>query len=320
MRELIIGMIASAFFAVTFILNRSMELDGGSWMWSSSLRFFSMMPFLLVLVLFRRNLNGLWKEMSKHPVQWLLWSFVGFVLFYAPITFAASYGPGWLLAGTWQLTIICGTLLAPFFVIKKEGMVQRASIPFTTLVVSFFILLGVILIQLPNANTLSPIEIVLGIGPVVIAAFAFPLGNRKMMELCGGRIDTLQRVLGMTIASLPFWIIIAGVGYVTSGLPSGSQLAQSSIVGLSSGVIATTLLFYATNRVRHHQGHLASVEATQSMQVIFVIIGEMLLLSVSPPQGIAMLGIVIIIVGMMLHSYITYKHTKVLVPLKQKTS
>ena len=27
-------------FAVTFILNRAMELSGGSWMWSSSLRFF----------------------------------------------------------------------------------------------------------------------------------------------------------------------------------------------------------------------------------------------------------------------------------------
>ena len=310
MRELVIGIIASAFFAVTFVLNRSMDLEGGSWMWSSSLRFFSMLPFLLLLVLIRRNLHTLIIEMRKNPGQWLLWSFVGFVLFYAPITFAASYGPGWLLAGTWQLTIICGALLAPFFMVKQGNSMKRSIIPLSTLSVSLLILVGVILIQLPNAKTLSTTEIILGIGPVVIAAFAFPLGNRKMMELCGGRIDTLQRVLGMTLASIPFWLIIALVAFFKTGLPSASQVTQSSIVGLSSGVIATSLLFYATNRVRHHQGQLASVEATQSMQVIFVIIGEMLLLSVSPPKGIALAGIVIIIVGLLLHSFLTYKQTK----------
>lgn len=43
--------------------------------------------------------------------------------------------------------------------------------------------------------------------PVVIAAFAYPLGNRRMLEEYGGRLDTFQRVLGMTLASLPFWLI-----------------------------------------------------------------------------------------------------------------
>ncbi|RPK17520.1 hypothetical protein EH2_02830 [Bacillus subtilis] len=38
--------------------------------------------------------------------------------------------------------------------------------------------------------------------PVVIAAFAYPLGNRRMLEEYGGRLDTFQRVLGMTLASL----------------------------------------------------------------------------------------------------------------------
>jgi hypothetical protein len=42
MKEIVIGIFASMFFAVTFILNRSMELSGGSWIWSSSLRFFFM--------------------------------------------------------------------------------------------------------------------------------------------------------------------------------------------------------------------------------------------------------------------------------------
>ncbi|MGN7311145.1 DMT family transporter [Alkalicoccobacillus gibsonii] len=319
MKELFIGLLASAFFAVTFILNRSMELDGGSWMWSSSLRFFSMIPFLVILVLFRRKLLVLLQEMKKQPVQWLIWSLVGFVLFYVPITFAASYGPGWLLAGTWQLTIVCGALLAPLFLTRQGSITKRSTIPLSTLAVSFFILLGVILIQIPNARSLSTTEIVLGVGPVIIAAFAFPLGNRKMMEVCGGRLETIERVLGMTLASLPFWFIIAFIAFFQTGLPSVSQVTQSSIVGLSSGVIATTLLFYATNQVRHDQARLASVEATQSMQILFVILGEMLLLSIAPPKGIALIGIVIIIAGLLLHTFLTYKDTKKIV-LRQKAS
>ncbi|HLS59711.1 MAG TPA: multidrug resistance efflux transporter family protein, partial [Virgibacillus sp.] len=39
MRAILIGIIAALFFSVTFILNRSMELAGGSWAWSASLRF-----------------------------------------------------------------------------------------------------------------------------------------------------------------------------------------------------------------------------------------------------------------------------------------
>lgn len=35
-----IGIVSALFFAVTFILNRAMELDGGSWLWSASLRYF----------------------------------------------------------------------------------------------------------------------------------------------------------------------------------------------------------------------------------------------------------------------------------------
>lgn len=55
--------------------------------------------------------------------------------------------------------------------------------------------------------------------PVVIAAFAYPLGNRRMFEEYGGRLDTFQRVLGMTLASLPFWLILATYGWWSDGLP-----------------------------------------------------------------------------------------------------
>lgn len=307
MKEILIGVMASLFFAVTFILNRSMELSGGSWIWSSSLRFIFMVPFLLIIVLARNNFKPLLLGMLKQPYSWLCWSFVGFGLFYAPITYAAAYGPAWLVAGTWQLTIVAGTLLVPLFfdtIETKEGPIKtRKKIPMGALGISFIILLGVILIQWQKANSLTLNELWVGILPVVVAAFAYPLGNRKMMEVCGGRLDVFQRVLGMTLASLPFWLILSTYGYVQIGGPSLDQVIQSFIIAVCSGIIATTLFFIATDRVREHPGKLASVEATQSTQVLFVMIGEVSLLSSPLPSEWAMVGILVIILGVLLHSY-----------------
>ncbi|MDZ5470229.1 multidrug resistance efflux transporter family protein [Bacillus sp. 31A1R] len=326
MREILIGVLASMFFAVTFILNRSMELSGGSWIWSSSLRFLFMVPFLLLIVLFRRNLKVVLKEMAKHPFQWIGWSFIGFVLFYAPITYAAAYGPGWLVAATWQLTIVAGTLLAPLFfenINTQNGVIKiRKKIPFTALGISLIILFGVVLIQYNKALDITATQLLVGVLPVVLAAFAYPLGNRKMMEVCGGRLDTFQRVFGMTLATVPFWIILSIYGFIKVGAPSTDQITQSLIVAICSGIIATTLFFIATDRVREHQGKLASVEATQSTQVLFVIVGEVLLLSSPLPTGIEIVGIIVITLGMLLHSFysksVSVKPKKLPVYPKQK--
>ena len=110
---ILLGLLSALFFAVTFVLNRLMSVEGGHWIWSSSLRFFWMIPFLLVLVLFKKNLKPLLLEMKKKPWQWMLWSTIGFGVFYAPLTFAAAYGPSWLVASTWQITIVAGVLISP---------------------------------------------------------------------------------------------------------------------------------------------------------------------------------------------------------------
>ncbi|UTR10910.1 multidrug resistance efflux transporter family protein [Evansella sp. LMS18] len=314
MKEILIGIAASMFFAVTFILNRSMELGGGSWLWSSSLRFIFMVPFLVIIVLLRKNLKQLIQEMVKNPLPWLVWSFTGFVLFYGPLTYAAAYGPGWLVAGTWQLTIVAGVLLTPLFykaIPSPSGTIKvREKIPVLALIFSMIIFSGVMLMQWQHGSNLTWSIALLSILPVVVAAFAYPLGNRKMMELCGARLDTFQRVLGMTLASLPFWLIIGSAGYVTAGLPSSSQMIQAFIVAVCSGVIATTLFFIATDRTKGDQGKLAAVEATQSTQVMFVIIGEVLLLSVPLPNGLALGGLFLIVLGMLLHSFFAKKPVK----------
>jgi len=307
MKEIAIGILAAFFFGFTFIFNHSMELEGGSWLWSASLRYFFMLPFLIAIVWMRKGGKPLTEELRQAPIPWLGWSFVGFVLFYAPLTFAAAFGPGWLVSGTWQFTIVAGVLLAPLFLTAAGG---RHKVPLVSLAISAVILIGILLIQIPQASTASWQTILLGVLPVIIAAFAYPLGNRKMMDVCNGRLDTFQRVLGMTLASMPAWIIMAIWALLTVGLPTSSQLFQCLLVAVSSGVIATTLFFIATDQARNNQGKLAAVEATQSTEVLFVMAGEMLLLGIPLPSSIALAGVGVIIVGMLMHSYHTMLSAK----------
>ncbi|WP_374720811.1 DMT family transporter [Peribacillus tepidiphilus] len=311
MKPIILGIFAAFFFAFTFILNHVMELSGGSWIWSASLRYFFMIPFLLLIVVMKGNFRALLKVMKEHPKTWLVWSFIGFGMFYTPLCFAAAYSPGWLIAGTWQITIISGSLLVPFFSVTiqtKEGPVKvREKIPIKGLLMSLMILLGIIFMQVEHANHLLLRELLLGVVPVIIASFAYPLGNRKMMEVCRGRLDPYQRVLGMTLASLPFWFVLSLYGLFTGDVPSGEQAFQSVLVAIFSGVIATVLFFKATEMVRGDMQKLAAVEATQSMEVLFALLGELLLLSIPIPSILSWSGMMVLIVGMILHSYVLHQ-------------
>lgn len=315
MRPIILGIFAAFFFAFTFVLNASMELEGGSWIWSASLRYIFMIPFLGIIVYFRRGFKPLGHVMKQNINKWLLWSFVGFGLFYAPLTYAAAYSPGWLIAGTWQITIISGALLSPLFyeiIQTNKGTIHvRGKIPWRGLAMSTLILIGIFLMQIEHAKHFSIADVLLSIIPVIIASFAYPLGNRKMMDICGGQLDAYERVLGMTIASLPLWIILSIYGLATVGPPSSSQTIQSFIVAISSGVIATVLFFMATDMVRFNMQKIVAVEATQSLEVVFALAGEMLLLSIALPAILSWIGIIIVVVGMIAHSYATNKQASI---------
>ncbi|MED0678530.1 multidrug resistance efflux transporter family protein [Aneurinibacillus thermoaerophilus] len=312
MRPIFLGICAAFFFAFTFVLNREMELSGGSWIWSASLRYVFMIPFLFFffLVMTRKKFGSLLQEMRKQPGAWLLWSFVGFGLFYAPLCFAAAYGPGWLIAGTWQITIISGSLIVPLFyetIQTAKGTIKvRRRIPFKGLAMSIIILFGVALMQFEHASQLSPKDVWLGVLPVIMASFAYPLGNRKVMEMCEGRLDAYQRVLGMTLASLPLWLILSFYGFFTVGLPSKGQITQSILVAIFSGVIATVLFFRATDMARGNMQMLAAVEATQSMEVLFAVAGELVVLASPFPSGLSWIGMLLVIIGMILHSYVSH--------------
>ena len=307
-KAFILGMAASFFFAFTFLLNQQMNVSGGSWLWSSSLRYIFMLPILFIIMIIKNQLFDVLNDIMKKPIQWITWSTIGFGLFYAPLSFASAYGASWLVAGTWQLTIVAGGLMSPLFfksIETNNGSYKiRNKLPKKSLLMSSIILLGIFLMQFEEARNIPWLETLLGIVPVILAAFAYPLGNRKMMEICDNKFTTFQRVFGMTLCSMPFWIIISISGVLSVGLPSKEQIIQSLIVAVFSGIIATILFFKATDIVSSDTHRLAVVESTQSGEVLFTLLGGVFIFHDKIPTLIGLIGIMLVVIGMILNSLI----------------
>jgi len=287
-----LGLLAAALFSSSFVVNKSMQLGGGAWEWTASLRYLMLLPLLAAIVGARRGLAPVLAALRAEPARWLLWSTIGFGLFYAPLAFAVSAGPGWLLAGTWQLTILAGILLAP--VLYDD---ERAVIPRRAVAGALIVLAGVALMQAEHASGVGTGVLLVGVLPVIVAAFAYPAGNRRTMELADGRLDTWQRILAMVIASLPFWLVLSVVGAAHAREPGAAQLGQSLVVAVVGGLVATALFFAATARVRRDPTRLAAVEATQSGEVVFAAGLEAALLGAGLPSPVAWAGIALVVAG-----------------------
>lgn len=305
-KALTYGIGSAFFFSFTFILNRSMNISGGSWIWSSSLRYIFMLPILFFIILTKNQLIDVLKSIKNSTIKWILWSTVGFGLFYAPLSFASEYGASWLVAGTWQITIIAGALMSPLFfkyIETESGIVKvRNKIPKKTLIISSIILIGIFLMLFGEEEHISFLQSFLVIIPVIIAAFSYPLGNRKMMEFCSEDLNTIQRVFGMTLCSMPFWIILSIYGISSVGFPSKQQIFQTFLVAIFSGVIATILFFKATDIVSKDVHKLAVIESTQSGEVIFTALGGIFILNDRMPGRFGVIGIVLVVFGMILNS------------------
>ena len=279
-RALAYGLLASLFFAFTFIFNRSMNLDGGYWLWSAALRFIFMLPIMGVIVWKQKGIKAVLEDVKREPVSWVLWSTVGFGFFYMPLSMASVYGESWFVAATWQITIVAGALLTPLF---------GKRIPIKNLICSAIILGGIFLLQVSHFKNIHTEGLVTALLLIIVAGFSYPLGNRKMLQHCPPELSTVQRVFGMNLCSMPFWIICSIYALRTHGMPSGGQIFQSIIVAIFSGVIATILFFEATNMVKNNPKHLAIIEATQSGDAM--------------PAGTGFAGILVIITGMVLNSF-----------------
>jgi drug/metabolite transporter (DMT)-like permease len=272
-----LGVAASAFFAVTFVLNRRMADAHGHWAWTASLRYLVTAPLLVALLAARRRLPALAAAWRAAPAAWVAWGTVGFTVFYAAISLAGALAPAWVVAGSWSVTVVAGVLLAPLLYDD-----HRRIVPSRALLAGAVVVAGVLLVQARQASRADARTAAAGLGLVLIAAFAYPLGNRKMMlalERSGAAdVDPFVRVAAMTAGSLPAWLLVAALGWARAGWPPASQVAQASIVGLSSGIVATALFFAATDRVRTDPLALAAVEATQAAEVPFALGLEVLLL------------------------------------------
>ncbi len=297
-----IGLLAGLFFSSTFILNRLMSLEGGHWLWSAALRYGYMVLLLMIgLPLFRGgpSLRALLRLFGRHWKFWTLAGSIGFGGFYALICFSADHAPGWVVATTWQLTII-----ASLFVLMGFGR----SFPRRTWIFSGIVFTGILLVNLVHFKTGSLQGLFKGALPVVLAAFCYPIGNQLVWEAQRGRRflpyirdasldNAFNKVLLMSLGSLPFWGIL--IAAVAPPPPSGGQMVNTALVALFSGVAATSLFLYARSRA-NRASELAAVDATQSSEVVFAMIGEVAILGAPWPSSVALTGVAVVFAGLTL--------------------
>ncbi len=307
LRLLALGVLAALFFSSTFILNRAMSLEGGHWVWSASLRYAWMILLLSggLLVAGRGALLGAaLRLLRRHWRFWLLAGSVGFGVFYAGIAFAASYAPSWVVATTWQLTV----LASPLVLLSYGRRVPWRGVLFTLLIFG-----GIVLVNLGQAQAAPPQTVLLGALPVVLSAFAYPWGLQLVWEAgaggkgLGGRIphiddpalaNTFTRVLLLALGSLPFWLLVVLIAQPPP--PASGQVINTLLVAIFSGVIATSL-FLAARHLARSAYALAAVDATQSAEVLFSVAGEALLLGGALPGALGWAGIGLTVVGLVLY-------------------
>jgi drug/metabolite transporter (DMT)-like permease len=306
-RLIALGILSSLFFSSTFILNRAISLAGGHWAWTSSLRFGYMLFFLLLLLLITQGAKALaqvWQVFIRHWLFWIIAGGIGFGVFYSTITFSGTYAAGWVIATTWQITILATPIVLAFF---------GRNVPARGIFLILLIFAGILLVNVEHAASTDLRTLALSALPVLIAAFAYPLGNQLVWEARLGenkRLPHIQhpilenafaRVLLLTMGSVPFWILL--LVWTKPPPPTTGQLVSTALVALLSGVIATTIFLYARHLCKQPV-EIAAVDATQSMEVIFSLIGEIILLKTLLPGPLGTTGVVLTIVGLMAYTFV----------------
>ena len=85
-------------------------------------------------------------------------------------------------------------------------------------------------------------------------------------------------------------------------------MIHTALVALFSGILATSLFLYARGEAKR-ASELAAIDATQSSEVIFALIGEIVILHAALPNGIALSGIFLVFIGLSL--FIRYQETAI---------
>ncbi len=242
------------------------------------------------------------RAMRAAPGAWLAWSGVGFVAFYILLSVAAASGPAWLVAGSFQTTVVAGMLCAPL--LYRDA---RARIPRAAFAVGVVVLAGVLLMQVGHARGALDAGAWFALACVMASAFAYPLGNRGLLlhlERRGTDLNATQRVFGMTLASQPAWLALAAWAWTQAGAPPMAQVGFAFGVSLSAGVVATILFFQATGMVRDNPTALGAAEAMQAAEVLFSVALGALFLGEAWPHGIALAGAMLVVAGIGLFAWV----------------
>ena len=296
---LIIGLLAALFFSATFLINRAISLDGGHWYWSATLRFIYTLLFLsLGLTIFKGF--SYFKEVLKEYISyfrfWTISGTIGFGFFYSLICYAADFSPAWVVATTWQMTILASLFVLAFFGQKLSKKIW---------IFTFIIFIGITLVNLSHFDMNNLEELFLGFLPVLIAAFSYPIGNQLVWEQKKKRKENSKefkiinnafvKVFLLTLGSFPLWIVLY---FFTDALtPSSGQYISVAMIALLSGVIATSLFLYARSHA-NTSSKLVVVDASQSGEVFFALLGEIIFLGAVFPNAIGVFGIFITIIGL----------------------
>ena len=302
LKLIFIGLIAGLFFSSTFVLNRLMSIEGGHWVWSAALRYFYMILLLVAWQTLHQGLAATKQALrlfAQNYFFWILAGSIGFGGFYALVCYGADHAPGWVIATTWQLTIIASLVVLICF---------GRTFPKRIWVFSTIVLAGVLLVNLSQVEFVHIKQMGAAVLPVLIATFCYPTGNQLVWEARHGNpylpqiTDPLldnpfNKVLLMSLGSLPFWAIL--IAFFRPGIPSSGQLMHTALVALFSGVCATTLFLSARTKARR-ASEIAAVDATQSSEVVFALAGEVIILNAPLPNGAAALGIVLVFLGLTL--------------------
>jgi hypothetical protein len=234
----------------------------------------------------------------KFPVIFLKWGILGFGGLYTCIALASLYLPGWLIAAIFQINILAGMLIAPF--IYND---HRKKIPLKALTLSLFIVLGVLVMQLDRLTHLQSIHSVyFSFLLILIGAFAWPLANRKLLvdlEQKGINLNAMQRVMGLTVGSTPLLLLLVFYAYAQSGIAPINQVQASLYSAVFSGFLGGVCFYQATQMVKHNPIALETVEATQVFEILFALVGEMVLINAPMPSKYALLGMLLIGVAML---------------------
>lgn len=307
-----IGILAALFFSSTFVLNRAMSLAGGNWVWTASLRYLWMLLLLVAgfIVTGRAALLGqVWRAFWRNWFFWIAAGTIGFGIFYAGVSVAATFAPGWVVATTWQTTILATPLVLAFF---------GRRVPVRGLLFVALIFAGIVLVNLEHAALTSWTDVLKGALPVLVAAVAYPLGLQMVWEareagrtVAAGnaakrRIPAIAdpildqpfaRVLLLVLGSLPFWVVLIAVTQPPP--PSTGQWINTLLVALLSGIVATSLFLQARHLARSSY-ELAAVDSTQSTEVIWSLLDEVLILGGALPGTLGWAGVAMTLVGLAL--------------------